>query len=181
MWADRRHRLLREEWTDPNALSQEIYAMLTDDETPVPMGEAITFQMNEATQQAPIQINNYTEGAPIFNIAGNGGSSFNLVITGGNLALEEVFPPGLGGASSAGGGGSGSSAPTSAGGWAGQVVSGSGASYQVAVYFGGASATPRTVAVRQLSIDPAETIPAGTWAHVFRSGSEYVMQVPVFL
>ena len=73
----------------------------------------------------------------------------------------------------------------------GQVVSGTGATYQVAIYQQGLSGGSNLVEVTQLGIDPSETIPAGTWAmvtqitsvdpegNVLLEGS--YMQVAVFL
>lgn len=82
--------------------------------------------------------------------------------------------------------------------YAGKVVSGSGSLYTVNVFKKGVDQPPESVPkVRQLQIDPADTVPANTWCIVgegtkaavpateFEPGSpaekEYFMQVPVWL
>lgn len=73
--------------------------------------------------------------------------------------------------------------------WAGQVVSGTAATYQIKLYRNGPDNPPDTTAVSctQLQIDPNDIIPAGTWALVtsipgMNGGPpQYIMQVPVFL
>ena len=73
------------------------------------------------------------------------------------------------------GGGSGGSIP-------GKILSGTVDTYQVQLYPNGkAAAAGLTVTVKQLQIDPAATIPPGTWAMVSKTGLVYSMQVPIFL
>jgi hypothetical protein len=69
----------------------------------------------------------------------------------------------------------------SSGSFPGVITAGSGDTYTVSVYTDGLTLTPTEASVKQLSIDPAATIKAGTWVLVARSaGGEYTMQSPVW-
>ncbi len=63
----------------------------------------------------------------------------------------------------------------------GKVLSGSGGTYEVAVYESGPSSDPVTRTVTQLQIQEDETIPADTWVMVGKVRGDYFMQVPVWL
>jgi len=178
---DQSTRLLREDgWTAPD-LASELYAIFNAE---VPF-----------TVDGPVQITN-TDNAPGMTIyqAGPLDTAFQIVRPGlpainfqdPAIPPIDVGGPGDGGTTDtrvgSGGGitsgtGDGDQVPvsTGGGGLAGTVVSGSGSSYMVQLQDG------RTVAVTQLQIDPAATIPAGTAAIVVFYMGGYVMQVPVWL
>lgn len=61
----------------------------------------------------------------------------------------------------------------------GTVVSGSGNTYMVALD-PQASPPGATVSVKQIQIDPSQTIPAGTACVVVQIGSAFYMQCPVW-
>lgn len=66
--------------------------------------------------------------------------------------------------------------------FAAQITGGTGDTYTADVYINGRSKAPVTKTVKQLEIDDAETIPAGTWALVARQkDGEYLIQVAVWL
>ena len=65
------------------------------------------------------------------------------------------------------------------------ATGGSGNSYEVDAYPNGLDADSIHVTARQLQIDADETIPAGTWVILAKTGdggtAHYYMQVPVWL
>ena len=64
----------------------------------------------------------------------------------------------------------------------GKIQSGTGKTYQVQLYENGKNKpTTRTVTAEQMQIDSSETIPKDTYVFVFQAGTEYLIQVPVWL
>ncbi len=63
----------------------------------------------------------------------------------------------------------------------GTVVGGSGDTYQMTIYPKGLGGETQQVTVKQLQIDPTETIPVGSWEMVSKVGSNYYVQFPVWL
>ena len=167
MFANLRRRLLRESpWPDADALAQEIIASLGDETTPVDFPGGIKLFKREG--RAPIEIADFTgdddtpflritRGDETFDIRINSSGNIPETRAGQNAAAAQpaVFP--------------------------GKVLSGTGDTYQVAIYRGGLSRDPTTVTVKQLQIDSAETIPVNTWATVFLLKGVYHMQVPVWV
>jgi hypothetical protein len=186
---DQASRLIRERWGDVNEFAEEMYAIWTAD-------KGVTFD-------GPVTINNSTGGSSVIinqgsigdttitinnnpgprpsPIPGNTTNITNSYVTNiyGDGTIEQ-FPtpppapaiPTPGSGTNPGGGG---------GGFPGKVLSGSGTSYQVAVYEAGLSSAPITRTVTQLSILATESIPANTWTLVGKVGTSYFMQVPVWL
>jgi hypothetical protein len=154
-------RLLRENWASPLLLAQELYSIFTSD-SPIPITSPVAVSgTGNPANPAPVQITlgdnqgiTLTHGANTtsFSLDGNGNLQQQTGMAGGSGAIKPI-----------------------AGGLIGTVVSGSGSTYQVAIKGG------PTVTVTQLSIDPSETIPAGTPAVVVQVGAVYYMQVPTWL
>lgn len=165
--ADQAFRLLREEWSGAGGaqeLSQELYLILT---SPDPVQITSPVQITNPTNDPAISIaNTNPDGtAPAFNITGpvDGAITFN------NAFGDTVAPPESATPSSSGGGGT-----------PGKIISGSGSTYTVGVYADGKTLSG-TVKATQLQIDPAETIPAGTWVNVVKSGAFFFLFTPVWL
>lgn len=180
-------RLLRTQWTDPQSLAEELFAIMS---APAPTQQ--TTQVAGPNPTSPIQIPGYTPPnsnpanfgdnsySPSFTVnypAGvsgsnsqqfpstviNGGTIFNGPVTfiDGNLP-NILLPNGQltpFSSSSGGGGSSGGGAALA------QVTSGTGDSYQCNIFANGstAAATQTGVRVTIAQIDPSETLPAGTW------------------
>jgi hypothetical protein len=179
-------RLRREGWEDLQEAMDEVWSVFQSDEPFTVDGQLI---VNNNTPDAGIVINNTGDtntAITINNYPTDGGPDAPLdpgdtFIT--NIYIDgtiEGFPnpppqpeptqPGTGETVVAGGGG-----------FPGRVISGSGSTYQVAVYESGLSGAPTTRTVTQLQIAEGEAVPAGTWAIVGKVGASYFMQVPVWL
>jgi hypothetical protein len=179
---DQAIRLLRESWSRPKELAEELFAIF-DSDTPF-------------TIDGPLTINNTSPTEPAIRIRQFGDSPINIVIQrpevpgafpGGpdpvDDPVEEEVAPDSG---SAPGGqqdeeeSGGSSGP---GGIYGVVQSGSGSSYQVLIYEDGPSAAAtRTVTVTQVQIDASAEIPADSGVVVFEQpAGTYWMQAPVWM
>jgi hypothetical protein len=169
-----RSRLLREDpWPDATALSQELYAMFTDDQPlQVPGVEA-----NPAPGVIPYTVN-YPPGednVPMMSI-NRGSDSFDLSIGPSGLTFEVNGQP----------------APiiavvpkktTSSGNvFAGQITGYIGSNiYQVDVYPNGRSQSPVSIEVEQLEGDPAFPHDNGRWATVIEEpDGGFSMNVPVW-
>jgi hypothetical protein len=68
----------------------------------------------------------------------------------------------------------------------GKIISGSGQTYQVQIFKKGLDGSATTVSAKQLQIDPADQIPAESWALVLEGSKsdgsvEYYIQVPIWL
>jgi hypothetical protein len=174
-------RLLREKWSSPNELAEELYAILNSN---VPM-----------TLTGPVTINNSSPTKPALTVRNFGQNDQGVNIQKRPLLQGPNFPPipgitfpplgvfgdGTLGSNLGSQGQAQQQQQPGGGGFPGKVLSGGpGATYKVAVYQSGLGGKPTTVSVTQLQIDPAETIPAGTWAMVSQVGSSYYMQVPVW-
>lgn len=158
-------RLLREKWPGADELSQELYAI---------------FQDKNPTSSGPLTITNNTPagaGLTIQNLGGSGDvmtfsngkdppTTFTLGKDGGLVVASPSF-------TTPSGGGGGGGVPA-------QILSGTGASYQATVFPTGLAGLTQVVAVRQLQIDAAETIPPGTWTFANLVGVNYYIQVPVW-
>jgi hypothetical protein len=165
MWGFERIRLLKNDPWDATDLAQELYAMdLAANTDGTNLG-------NGATTTGPITTNDYVTGDTLFQVNRQGQQPFIISLNSdGQFVVNEQ--PMVGG-------GGGSAAATS---FPGQIVSGSGNSYVVAIYALGLSQPPRNVNVTQLEIDPGDAIPAGSWATVSRAADgTFFMQVPVWL
>jgi hypothetical protein len=160
-------RLLRDDWKGENGtkmLSEELYAI---------MASAVA----EGKQTGQLNLQQPAPGVyPLVINTGDNGNGIQIKGPKGTATI------GLGGINF-------SQAPTgqpvvgAGGGIPGRIVSGGpGDTYTVSLYENGlAGGVTATVPVKQLQIDPAETIPVGTWTLVSKIGSGYVMQVPVWV
>jgi hypothetical protein len=184
LFAKQSIRLLRERWNDATELAEEIYAILNNDE-PLQIDGPVT--INNNTSGPGITINNggpgNTGGIQI-NRQPDPGINFpdlppvppttapvvTIIYNGGNVTSG----PDPNGQQPVGGGGGGGCFP-------GKILSGSGDTYSVAVYESGLAGEPKTRVVKQLQIDPAETIQENTWVMVGKVGNSFFMMVPVWL
>lgn len=177
-------RLMRESWHDANELAEEMRAIFNSEE-PIVFDTPVV--INNNTSEPGITINNGGDG-PTIQVNNNPGPPIQFP----EYPPIEIpdfpnIPPTIiynndgtvtdedGDAIDTGAGGGGG------GGFPGQVVSGSGNMYSVAVYEAGLSFSPTTRLVRQLQIHDDDTIPPGTWALIAKVGTTYYMQVPVWL
>jgi hypothetical protein len=162
-------RLLRDDWTGPNGakmLSEEIYAI---------MAAAVA----SGSQTGQMNLNQPAPGTYPFviNTADNSGIKINgpkgsALIGPGGITLAGTPPAPVGAGVGAGGGIPG----LVLGGGPGQGP------YSVQLYPNNLSTAGATVSCTQLQIDPAETIPPGTWTMVsLMPDHTYTMQVPVWL
>lgn len=156
MFHNQRSRLLRRENWTADDLAQELWAMFGP-EVPLEHRGPITL-VNDGENPA-ITFRNFGDSDAVFqvtrvenNLAGNT-TTTNTTIT-----------------SVSGGGGI-----------PGEIISGSGNTYQVDIYRNGLSGSATRVSVRQLQIGSGETIPAGTWTMVSQLADGYYMQVNVWL
>lgn len=137
-----------------------------------------TIDLTKANEDAPFfTLRNYDSGESIFSIKGRNGAVIgDIRLDGGNLIFqpapedpgEDPAPQPRRPAASGGGG------------LPGQVVSGSGASYIIDTFPNGLSSAAVRVNATQAGIDPAATIPVGTWGPVVRAGAQYVMLFPLW-
>lgn len=170
-------RLMREKWKDANELAEEITAIFNSEEPmtfdgPITInnntdGPAIT--INNGSTGDTISINNHPipppqfPGYPPVNIPDIGGTITNVTINNQGQSSNQTVVSGGGG------------------GFPGQIISGSGNTYSVAVYESSLSGSPITRSVRQLQIDPSATIPPDSWVMVGKVGPDYFMQFPVWV
>jgi len=155
-------RMLREQWQNATLLAQELYAIFTSD-SPVPITSPVSVSGTaNPTNPAPLQITlgdnqgitvNHGATQTTFSLDPNGNLQQQTGLAGGTGVIKPI-----------------------AGGLIGTVQSGTGSTYQVKL-----QGTGQVVTVTQLSIDPTETIPAGTPVVVVQVGSAYQMQTPVWL
>lgn len=193
---DEASRLIRTKWgSNVDRAMEELYAIFTGDE-PITIDSPVTIVNN--TDGPPLTIQDYGNGdggsieikkqpypPPVFpdlppmpdlQFGGVGGVQYlNIYPDGGmegwsgDAGNPPTTTPGTG--SQAGGGGV----------FPGKVTAGGpGDTYTVDVYEKGLSDPPTSRTVKQLSIDVSATIPANTWTLVFKSGADYLMQVPVW-
>jgi hypothetical protein len=176
IFGDQSERLLRETWASPSELAEELYAM---------------FGVNTPLQiQGPVEITNTTPGPALtvkqlgaFDAGGfppglkpDDPAAISLQFPGLSPTPADVSPPVTQQNIT-----QNTLKPGGGGGVPGQIVSGSGDTYDVDLYEKGVAAgVTKTVSVTQLQIDPAETINAGTWTLVTQAGDGYFMQVPVW-
>jgi hypothetical protein len=161
-------RLLRDDWTGPNGakmLSEELYAI---------MAGAVA----KGSQTGQMNLNQPSPGTYPLVINAPDGSGIQIKGKNGTTSI------GVGGITLAGGqpvvgagGGAGGGIPGLVlGGGPGQGP------YSVQLYPNNLSTAGATVSCTQLQIDPAETIPPGTWTMVsLMPDHTYTMQVPVWL
>lgn len=156
-------RLLREDWPNATMLAQELYAIFQDS---VPASTNAPLTANSSNpDQAPLVVNQFGNGG--LSISFNKGQGGGIQINDGVPQLVDKNGNPVGG---------------SGGGVPGKVLSGSGSGpYQVQIYPAGLSGTTKTVSVTQLQIDSSDSVPANTWTIVNQVGSNYYMQVPVWL
>lgn len=187
MFQEEAIRLLREKWENPTMLAEELYAMFQAQSpagatinAPVkivnPGGQEPTLTVQSAGQLPQIQIQGPTGGG---NITFDNGQMQYTPFVPEDLPPSTSFtqdpvPQPLPATSS-----SGSTDPVV---FVGQVSSGGpGNTYQVTIYPDGPTKTGTLVTCTQLSIANTETIPQFTWTIVVKVGSDYLMQVPVWL
>ena len=160
-------RLLRTYWRNPNMLAQELFAMFTETQAQGTLGP-VTIN-SPAGSQPYMTLGGYQVGDTLFRIRNTDGTVTNLGLgddgTLGPVAGTTV--PKVAVASSV---------------FAGKIVSGTGSTYQVDVFENGISRPAIRRTVKQLQINSAATIPAGTQALVVKGADgKYFMQVPVWL
>lgn len=191
---DQASRLIRTKWAgNTDLLAEEIYAIFTGD-VPIVFDSPVTIVNN--TNDPPLTIRDFGDSdqsiritkqrqpppdlpeIPPLDFDGVGGITITNIYPdggtetwGGDAGNPPDTRPGTGDQDQSGGGG----------GFPGKVVSGTGSTYLVDVYEAGLSAAPTQRTVTQLSIASGETIPADTWAIVGKVGSDYFLQVPVWL
>lgn len=174
IFGDETIRLLRERWPNATMLAEELFAIFVST-NPINIPAGSTIQPAPTPTTPLLNVPGYTEGSPIFSFTGAGGEPIGTIsIDDGEITYT-----------SAGGGGGGApkktQTPPATSCMPGQIVSGTGAAYQVNTYPKGLSGPAVQVAVTQLQIDPSQTIPAGTWTLVSQtSDGSYWMQVPVW-
>lgn len=189
LFRDQASRLLRERWPDANLLAEELYAMFTSD---VPVSIDSPVIITSTNGAPPLTLRNFGTGDGAIQIIKQGPPQVVLPeippldFSGvGEENVTNVYDDGetetFGGEEGARGTGTNPNSGGGGGGFPGKVLSGSGSSYQVAVYESGLSSEPTTRTVTQLSIAEGEVVPADTWALVGQSGEAYFMQVPVWL
>lgn len=182
-------RLLREKWTDPQNLAEEIFGILNSDE-PIEIDGPVT--INNNTDQSPLTINNYSNSDDDVTINRypddppdlpnypppppmDTGDVITIHINQDGIDRDRKPPNDPGPPTS-------DPLPGGGGGFPGQVVSGGpGDTYTVNVYENGLNQPFAARTVIQLQIHDDATIPAGTWALIGKVGNEYFMQVPVWL
>lgn len=165
-------RLMRDDWPKAKQLAEELYAMLTGTN---PVVTNAPLQINSPAGVPPFQLGNYSNGDSLFEITRPNGEPFGrLAIEDGNLlftAAKPIAQPNI--PTPSGGGGGGIPA---------MITDGSGDAYTATIYPAGLSGPTQSVQVKQLQIDPTDTIPAGTWTHAFlQADGQYTMQVPIWL
>lgn len=183
---DQAVRLLRTHWRNPTTLAQELYAMFT---APDAASQDAPMTIANPSGQAPyLQLPNYTPGNSLINITGKGGAPIgDISLQGDNLVFQPAGTGNLPAPSGTVPYKPGTTVPTIIGGGsavvAGQVISGSGASYVVGLYPQGPSGQQsKQVNATQLQIDPGATIPPGTWAALWQqTDGNWYMQVPVII
>lgn len=201
---DQAGRLIRTKWgQNADMLAEELFAMMTGDEpivldSPVTIvnntdGPALTlrdfgggndgiFQIQHAVPPAPLIPNLPPLDFPPWDGDGVGQITITNIYNDGSGEYwtgDRGDPPDTTPGTGTPTGGAGPGGPST---FPGKVTAGGpGDTYTVDVYEGGLSSAPTSRTVKQLSIDSAETIPADTWAMVSKNGSEYTMQVPVWL
>lgn len=171
-----RLRLMREmPWDSANALAEEIYAALSDEETPQEIPEGI--QLTARNGVAPIQIVDYgntDSDIPIMTI-NRGDESIDITFGDGTLKSsvdgEEATPIAGSGSSSSGGNV-----------FPGRVVASLGSNrYTMAVYLSGRTRGATNLTVTQLEGDPLFPHAVGRWAYVVKEpDNTYSMIIPVW-
>jgi hypothetical protein len=159
------NRLLRD-FPDVTALAEELYAMLPELITDVQANNPTVLNSGPDLPAPLQQTDTGTGDIPFLRINRGTDPPININFSPeGDLILPQ---------------GPVSSVGTSA--WSGQIVSGSGDTYVVNTYRSGLSQVPTPLTVRQLQIDSADAIPAGSWVKVFKEpDGTFTMQVPVFV
>jgi hypothetical protein len=195
MFEEQSIRLLREKWRTVQELAEELFAIF---QTRGDIGHDGSLTLRPTDANPPLRI--VQPFSPTSSTADNPGITITRGGTTTTITAGDVIINGqsLVGGDFGGGSGGGTNlnqivglvntpefAPFIL---LGEVVSGSGSNYQVRVF-----STPDTnlgtVSAIQVQIDPAETIPAGTFCQViglpFRSGdlifAQYYLTVPVWL
>lgn len=166
-------RLLRDDWPKAKQLAEELFAMLTGDAPTVSNSQA---QINAPAGVPPLQLGNLSLGDSLFQVRGKDGALLGNFLLGpdgltfqGPAAQAAPTPQ-----PAPSGGGGGIPAMITAG--------GPGDTYTATIYPAGLSGTTQSVTVKQLQIDPSDTINPGTWTHAFlQADGQYTMQVPVWL
>lgn len=170
-----RLRLLREmPWDSANALAEEIYAALSDEDSPQEIPEGIRLTARDGVP--PIQVVDYgDEGTdiPVMKIT-RGDEVVNINLSNNQLVTQTEGSPS-------------SSTPEegeSSGGniFPGQVVAHLGSNrYTMAVYLSGRTRAATNLTVTQLEGDAAFPHAVGRWAYVIKEpDSTYSMIIPVW-
>jgi hypothetical protein len=164
-------RLRRDDWPHAKQLAEELFAMLTGD---APTASNSQAQINAPAGTPPLQLGNLSLGDSLVSLRGRDGNVIGDLVLEGD-GLNFVGPGATPAAQPA------RPASTGGGGIPAQIVSGTGDTYTATVYPKGLSGPTDNVTVKQLSIDPSDTIPAGTWTLVaLQADGQYVMQLPVW-
>jgi hypothetical protein len=163
-------RLLSKRWVDAVELSEELFAMMND-MIPLEQRAPVTFFMGDnATQPAITVLNSGDIPSIAFRqkdgtLSGGINNKGDLVDPKGNPKQTETARP--------------SPAADLSGIYAGTVVSGTGDTYTVQL-FNDDGSSKGNFTVKQLKIDPAETIKPGERAIVGTRGTTFFMQVAVW-
>lgn len=192
IFGDQSERLLRESWSGADELAQELYAIFTDS-GPLEIDSPVQISTPQGSTVPPLSLeNNGVNPAAIqFTTAAVPSQDFGQLpalppLPG--LTLTSIYGDGSAenfpgapanptpGTGTPAGGGSGGGVP-------GMVTGGGpGAGpYQVKIFPTGLAGPSKTVNVTQLQIDPADTIPPGSWTIVNQVGKFFYMMVPVWL
>jgi hypothetical protein len=202
MWlADQAVRLLKAKWRNATQLAEELYAIFTGEQA---VASNAPVAIDNPTPAAPwLTFRNYTPGQSLMQVTGKNGQpigTFSVkdgdfvftgapgpAFTGGNLSFGPDNPTQESPVSSTVPRAQGSERPPQpqpgAGAQAmpGQVLSGSGNTYQVRVYPDGLGAAGQVVTVRQLQIAAGQSIPGQPWTIVSKTtDGKYYMQIPVW-
>lgn len=163
MFGEQALRLLRTKWRNATSLAQEIYAIISNPKIPLYTEGPIIIQRG-ASGETPLQFRGFSEGEPVIEIDRGDRDPIEITIgeEGFELPLEEdeiedeqtgdggnVFP--------------------------GEVVSGSGETYQVEIIDGD------TVEATCLGISDEDEVPAGTSVMLTAHNDTYYFTVPLWL
>lgn len=171
MFGSQIERLQRKRWKDPNELAQEIAAILGNPRIPLSHEGPITLTLAPGATSPQIRFRGGSEGSTPMEFVPREGDSFTFTFEDGTLHFDGEAAT----AGTAGRAAPAESTTSSANSFPGEVLSGSGESYEVQVLDG------ETVSATCLGIDADEEVPAGTFVTLVLHGGAYYFTVPLWL
>lgn len=182
MMENERARILRGmPWPGVDDAMQELYAMFGQQDIQLGRSISMTDDGNPNTPSG-VNINNWTEGSPVFTVNKGGGGSFSMTISGGDIIINETPPPGQGGPSQILQGGGGGSPSKGGNVFPGTVASYLGGNkYMMTAYPNGRTAGSVLIQVEQLEGDPDFPHNNGRWTLICQEkDGVYSMWIPVW-